>query len=106
MGTIPARTLPSMTDFDAYERDLWAGRAGAYERGFARLTSHTTGPLLDAARVGAGTRLLEGGVGPGFVAARAVRRGARVWAVDADPQMAETARRNVPEADVAVAVLP
>ncbi len=23
-------------DFDAYERRLWAGRAAAYERGFAR----------------------------------------------------------------------
>ena len=95
-----------MTDFDAYERDLWAGRAGAYERGFARLTAHAIGPLLDAARVGEGTRMLEVGVGPGFVSAEAVRRGAAVSAVDADPQMAETAGRNVPEADVRVAVLP
>lgn len=95
-----------MTDFDAYERDLWAGRAGAYERGFARLTAHTIGPLLDAARVGPGTRTLEVGAGPGLVSAEAVRRGAVVSAVDADPQMAETARRNAPGADVRVAVLP
>jgi SAM-dependent methyltransferase len=106
MGTIPARTLPRMTDFDAYERELWAGRAGAYERGFARLTAHAIDPLLDAARVGAGTRTLDLGTGPGFVSAEAVRRGATVSAVDADPLMAETAARNVPEADVRVAVLP
>jgi SAM-dependent methyltransferase len=93
-------------DFDAYERDLWAGRAAAYERGFARLTAHTIAPLLDAARVGPGSRVLDLGTGPGFVSAEAVRRGARVSAVDADPQMAETAARNVPEADVRVAVLP
>jgi SAM-dependent methyltransferase len=40
------------------------------------------------------------------VAAEAVRRGAKVSAVDADPGMARTAARNVPEADVQVAVLP
>jgi len=95
-----------MTDFDTYERELWSGRAGAYERGFARLTAHTIGPLLDAARVAAGTRMLDLGTGPGFVSAEAVRRGARVSAVDADPLMAETAARNVPQADVRLAVLP
>jgi SAM-dependent methyltransferase len=95
-----------MTDFDTYERDLWAGRAGVYERGFARLTAHAIGPLLDAAHVGPGSRMLDLGTGPGFVAAEAVRRGADVTAVDADPQMAATAARNVPEADVQVAVLP
>ncbi|GLY92258.1 class I SAM-dependent methyltransferase [Actinoallomurus iriomotensis] len=95
-----------MTDFDTYERDLWAGRADVYARGFARLTAHSVGPLLDAARVGAGSRVLDLGTGPGIVAAQAVRRGARVSAVDADPLMAETAARGVPEADVRVAVLP
>lgn len=94
------------TEFDVYERELWAGRADAYERGFARLTSYTVGPLLDAAGAGDGVRVLDVGTGPGVVAAEALRRGARVWAVDADPGMAETAARNVPDADVRVAVLP
>jgi SAM-dependent methyltransferase len=95
-----------MTDFDAYERDLWAGRAGAYERGFARLTASAIGPLLDAAGVTEGDRVLDLGTGPGLVAAEASRRGAKVSAVDADPQMAETASRNAPAAEVRVAVLP
>jgi SAM-dependent methyltransferase len=95
-----------MTDFDVYERDLWAGRAGAYERGFARLTARAIGPLLDAARVTEGSRVLDLGTGPGLVAAEASRRGAKVSAVDADPQMAETAARNAPAAEVRVAVLP
>jgi ubiquinone/menaquinone biosynthesis C-methylase UbiE len=95
-----------MRDFDTYERELWAGRARAYEQGFARLTAQTVGSLLDAARVDAGSRLLDLGTGPGVVAAEAVRKGAEVSAVDADPQMVETAARNVPGADVQVAVLP
>jgi SAM-dependent methyltransferase len=95
-----------MTDFDAYERELWAGRASAYERGFARLTAQTVRRLLDAAGVASGSRVLDMGTGPGIVAAEAARRGAKVSAVDADPHMAETAARNVPEADVQVAVLP
>jgi hypothetical protein len=45
-------------DFDSYARRLWAGRADAYEHGFARLTVHAVGALLDAAGVGTGTRVL------------------------------------------------
>jgi SAM-dependent methyltransferase len=93
-------------DFDAYERELWAGRAAAYERGFARLTAHTAGALLDAAGAAAGTRLLDVGTGPGVVATAAVARGAKVTAVDAEPSMAEAAARNVPGLDVRVARLP
>jgi hypothetical protein len=47
--------------------------------------AHTAGALLDAAGVAAGTRLLDVGTGPG---------------------VAEAAARNVPGADVRVAVLP
>jgi len=93
-------------DFDAYQRQLWAGRAAAYERGFARLTAHPAGALLDAAGVAAGTRLLDVGTGPGVVARAAAARGAQVTAVDAEPSMAEAAARNVPGLDVRVAVLP
>ncbi|MBV9448629.1 MAG: methyltransferase domain-containing protein [Streptosporangiaceae bacterium] len=83
-----------VTDFDTYERELWAGRAGAYERGFARLTAGSAGPLLAAAGVSGGTRLLDVGCGPGVVAREAVRRGAVVSAVDSEPGMAEIAARN------------
>ena len=49
-------------DFDSYARRLWAGRADAYEHGFARLTVHAVGALLDAAGVGTGTRVLDVGM--------------------------------------------
>ncbi|TDC79194.1 class I SAM-dependent methyltransferase [Actinomadura sp. 7K507] len=93
-------------DFDLYERELWDGRAAAYERGFAHVTRYMVGPLLDAAGVADGTRFLDVGTGPGFVALEAGWRGAAVSAMDAEPGMAETARRNVPGLDVRVAVLP
>ncbi len=93
-------------DFDAYGRSVWAGRGTAYERGFARLTAHTARAVLDAAGVAAGTRVLDIGTGPGVVARAAAAREARVTAVDAEPSMAEAAARNVPGADVRVAVLP
>ena len=92
-------------DFDTYERGLWAGRADAYEHGFARLTVHAVGALLDAAGVGA-AEVLDVGTGPGLVAAVAMERGAKVTAVDAEPSMAEAAARNVPGLDVRLAVLP
>jgi 2-polyprenyl-3-methyl-5-hydroxy-6-metoxy-1,4-benzoquinol methylase len=75
-------------DFDVYDRSMWTGRAAAYQRGFAQLTAHTAGVLLDAAGVGAGTRLLDVGTGPGVVARAAAARGARVTAIDAEPSMA------------------
>jgi SAM-dependent methyltransferase len=94
------------TDFDAYARKLWAGRGGDYDRGLARLTAYPVGALLDAARVGPGTRLLDVGTGTGVVAGPANARGARVTAVDAEPSMVEIAARNVPGLDVRLAVLP
>ncbi|WP_030170340.1 class I SAM-dependent methyltransferase [Spirillospora albida] len=93
-------------DFDLYERELWAGRGSAYERGFARVTRYMVGPLLDAAGVAKGTRFLDVGTGPGIVSAEADLRGAEVSAIDADEGMTEIAKRNVPGADVRVAVLP
>jgi drug/metabolite transporter (DMT)-like permease/SAM-dependent methyltransferase len=93
-------------DFGSYARKLWTGRADAYERGFARLTVHAAGPLLDAAGVSIGTRGPDGGTGPGVGAGAAAARGATVTAVDAEPSMIEAAARNVPGLDVRLAVLP
>lgn len=94
------------TDFDAYERELWAGRAEAYGRGFARMTAHTAPLLLDAVGARPGIDLLDVGTGPGVVAREATARGARVHAVDAEPNMLEVARRNVPGLNATHAILP
>ncbi|GAA1418740.1 class I SAM-dependent methyltransferase [Catellatospora coxensis] len=94
------------TPFDDYERRLWQGRAAAYRRSFAALCGHTATALLDAARVGDRTRLLDVGTGTGTVAALGLARGAVVTAVDAEQSMVEAARREAPAADVRHGVLP
>jgi SAM-dependent methyltransferase len=93
-------------EFDAYERELWAGRAAAYVGRFGRLTAYTADALLDAARVNGTSAVLDVGTGPGTVAAAALARGATVSAIDADAEMVETAARDVAGLDVRVAVLP
>jgi SAM-dependent methyltransferase len=94
------------TDFDAYERTRWAGRAAAYERSFGRLCAYPAEALLDAAGVRAARRVIDVGTGPGTVAARALARGADVLAADAEPDMLAAARRRAAGAALHVAVLP
>ncbi|WP_217550683.1 class I SAM-dependent methyltransferase [Streptomyces sp. GbtcB6] len=90
--------------FDTTERAMWAGRAAAYADSFARLCAHPVEPLLDAAAVTGGTRLLDVGTGTGTAALAARERGALVTAVDADAGMVAAARgRGV---DARIAVLP
>lgn len=85
-------------DFEAFERHGWATNdAAAYERLFGPITSHPIDALLDAAHVGAGTRLLDVATGPGYVAARAAARGARATGVDRSQQMLAIARARHPE---------
>lgn len=96
-------------DFDARERQAWAGRAAAYTRTFAKLCAHTVPALLDAAAGGvplSGARLLDAGTGTGAVAAAALARGAKVTAVDAEPDMVARAAATAPGADVRQATLP
>ncbi|MEU4088011.1 class I SAM-dependent methyltransferase [Streptomyces aureus] len=94
------------TGFDESERLAWEGRADAYAGGFARLCAYTVPALLDAAGVGEGTRVLDVGTGTGTAAVLAGERGAKVAAVDAEPDMVARAALAAPAADVRLAVLP
>lgn len=96
----------TLTAFDEHERSRWAGRASAYERSFGRLCAYPAEALLDAAAVRAGVRVLDVGTGPGTVAALALRRGAEVAAVDAEPSMLDRARRAAAGAQVGPGTLP
>ena len=64
--------------FDAFEAAGWEEKAVAYERFFDEITDRVVGPLLAAASVGVGARVLDVATGPGWVAARAAERGASV----------------------------
>lgn len=81
-----------MTDLDAFrnfEVAGWEKKAEAYHTFFTPITSRVIEQLLDAARVGSGTKVLDVATGPGYVAARAAARGASVVGVDvARPMLA------------------
>ncbi|MFJ3856445.1 class I SAM-dependent methyltransferase [Streptomyces sp. NPDC090085] len=86
--------------------DLWEEHAALYVRTLGAACAGTVVPLLDAAQVGPGTRLLDVGTGPGTVAAVAVARGAAVTAVDPSPAMLRLAREAAPRARTLAAALP
>jgi len=58
--------------------------------------------VLDATRVGPGTRLLDVGCGGGFALLLAARRGAVVSGIDATAALVEIARERIPGAPLAV----
>jgi SAM-dependent methyltransferase len=82
--------------FKAFEAGTWAGRAATYDLVTGAVTAQVAGPLLDAAQVGRGTRVLDVGCGPGTVAAAAAARGARPDGVDLAPAMVALARSRHP----------
>ncbi len=89
--------LPAETSaFHAFEREGWESIPRAYQDAFGALTTQAIGPLLDATRVGPGVHVLDVATGPGYVAAAAARRGARVVGVDFSAAMLAEARRHHP----------
>ena len=82
--------------FHAFERAGWESIPQAYQDAFGTLTTQAVGPLLDAARVGPGVRVLDVATGPGYVAGAAARRGAGVVGVDFSAAMLAEARRQHP----------
>jgi SAM-dependent methyltransferase len=77
----------------AFERQGHDALAKSYQAFFAAITALATNPLLEAARLQRGTRLLDVASGPGALAAEAANRGARPVGVDLSPQMIELARQ-------------
>jgi SAM-dependent methyltransferase len=74
--------------FGAFEREGWSvGRAAPYHQGLGAITSRPVEALLDAARVGEGSAVLDVATGPGYVAGRAAARGASVVGVDFAEEM-------------------
>jgi len=86
--------------FTAFERQGWnAGRAAPYHHGIGAITSRAIPALLDAARVGAGSAVLDVATGPGYAAALAARRGARAVGVDFAAEMLDLATGLHPEVE-------
>src|SRR3954471_1891346 len=85
--------------FNAFEAAGWEDRVSGYEDFFGPITTRLVGPLLDAAEVERGARVLDVASGPGYVAAAAAERGAVVIGVDIAEGMISLARRLHPRLD-------
>lgn len=81
--------------FWEFERDGWERAASRYEECWTD-TGHFLEPLLNAADVRAGSRLLDVACGPGFVSEAAATRGAEPVGLDVAPAMLERARLRCP----------
>ena len=97
---MPESNTSDLAAFAAFEREGWKRLAPGYADGFGRCTSRAVGPLLDAAGVVAGARVLDLACGPGFAAAAAIARGAIASGLDFSAAMVERARAVSPTADV------
>ncbi len=94
--SVPEETLDA---FNEFEKAGWEHRAPTYGQFFGPITGRLVGPLLDAAAVGPGSRVLDLATGPGYVAAGASERGASVIGVDVAPAMVQLARQLHPDID-------
>lgn len=73
--------------FVRFEAEGWSRVPQGYHRFFGPITGRAAEPLLDAAGIGAGTRVLDVATGPGYIAGRAAARGASVVGVDFAPEI-------------------
>lgn len=85
--------------FRRFEAAGWERVGDAYHRFFGPITGRIIDPLLDAARVGRGSKVLDVATGPGYVAARARQRGAAVVGIDIAHQMVALAGKLHPGID-------
>jgi SAM-dependent methyltransferase len=85
--------------FSDFEHAGWADKAATYDRLLGRVTARMVDHLLDAAGVGAGTRVLDVACGPGDAAAAAAARAGVPVGIDIAPSMVHLARRRHPGLD-------
>ena len=85
--------------FVAFEVNGFDRVAGGYARCFGPLTARIADPLLDAAGVRDGSRVLDAATGPGQVAARAADRGASAVGLDISSAMVDLARQRHPDVE-------
>jgi SAM-dependent methyltransferase len=86
--------------FNQFEAAGWEKQAAGYEDFFGPIITRLVEPLLDAAEIGPGKRVLDVATGPGYVAARAVERGAAAVGLDNAEAMLSIARRLHPQLEL------
>lgn len=86
-----------MESFGAFEHGAWQKVGRAYDDFFGNLTTQSIEPLLDAAGIARGMKVLDIATGPGYVAAAAARRGALVTGLDFSSEMVALASSRYPD---------
>jgi len=92
-------TTETRTGTAAVQGELWGARARDWAEVQEPAQREMYPPVLDAAGVRAGTRLLDAGCGSGVAAEVARGRGAIVSGIDASAPSIEIARTRVPDGD-------
>jgi len=92
-----------VTEFEELEKAGWERTVDDYYAACRPVTHRLIVPLLDAARVSAGSRVLDVGTGPGDVAAEAAERGAEVIGLDFARAMINLAVRLHPDLPFVIA---
>ena len=84
-------------EFAAFERSGWDTRIRGYDTAFGTVSRQTVAPMLDAAGVASGMRVLDVCCGPGMLSAGVLGRGAKPVGIDVSVAAVELARTLVPE---------
>lgn len=84
-------------------RETFGSVAELYDRSRPEYPAALFDDLAELAALEPGSRVLEIGPGTGKATVELARRGYAVTAVELSPELAEVARRNVPEAEIVVA---
>lgn len=96
VGPTASTQVSEREAFRRLEHGSWERVAGKYDEVWGPLTRQFVPPLLDAAGVGPGKRVLDLACGPGYAAAAAATRGADALGVDFAAAMVLEARRTHP----------
>lgn len=89
--------------FQEFEKFGWEQAADPYHQHWGLLSSQSADPMLDAAKVSSGSRVLDIATGAGYVAGAASKRGATTVGIDFSGAQVELAQRTFPELEFKVA---
>jgi SAM-dependent methyltransferase len=90
------RGVADEPSFKELEQRGWGAKADNYNAFAGQITVGAVAPLLDAAGVTAGMRVLDVACGPGYVADGATARGAHAIGIDFAANMVAEAQRRYP----------
>lgn len=82
--------------FIDFERAGWDANIAGYDQAFGSVSRQTVEPLLKAANVTSGMRVLDVCTGPGMLVDAAIKRGAQAVGLDFSAKAVELARKLVP----------